>query len=186
VVWSYAGVRPLYDDGADNASEVTRDYVLELDAPAGGAPALSVFGGKITTFRRLAEEALGRLARFFPAMKPAWTAGAILPGGDLGGDFEHFLAKQAPRYDFLPAAQLRALARRHGDRMSRVLDGVDRLEAMGQHFGHGLYAREIDFLRREEWAVSAEDVLYRRTKTGLHLSPEQRAAVAEHMARTRR
>ncbi len=183
VVWTYAGVRPLYDDGTANPSAVTRDYVLQLDAGEGGPPALHVFGGKITTYRRLAEHAMEKLAAVLPAVKPAWTAGAALPGGAIeDGDFDRFCAGLARRYPGIDAAWLRRLARRHGTLALDVL-GDARVEAdLGRHFGAGLYAREIDRLRRAEWAETADDVLWRRTKEGLHLTPAERADVAAHMA----
>jgi glycerol-3-phosphate dehydrogenase len=186
VVWSYAGVRPLYDDGSARASEVTRDYVLDLQAaPAGSAPLLSVFGGKITTFRRLAEHALEKLAPFFPGMKAAWTGTVPLPGGDIpDGDFDRFVLERGRSMPWLPKPALRALARRHGTRIDRILDGARALDDLGRHFGAGLYAREVDLFVREEWARSAEDVLFRRTKLGLHIGKDGQAALAEYMTRT--
>lgn len=183
VIWSYAGVRPLYDDGQQNASAVTRDYVLDLHGESGQPPALSVFGGKITTFRRLAEHALEKLAPFFPSMGAAWTDQAPLPGGNMAGaDFGTFLAEQARIRPWLDAAHLHGLARRHGTRMTRLLDGAARVADLGEYFGAGLYAREIDWLRAEEFAVTAADVLWRRTKTGLHLDARQRDDVARYIA----
>ena len=184
VVWSYAGVRPLYDDGENDPSAITRDYVLDLDAPGGQAPLLSVYGGKITTFRRLAEHALEKLAPHFSKVRAAWTANGHLPGGDLGRPFDAFVSEMARDYPALDLAWLRQLARRHGSR-AKVLLGATKTRAdLGHDFGAGLYAIEVDWLRREEWAVEAEDVLWRRTKCGLHMSEVQRAAVAEWMART--
>ncbi|WP_374442806.1 glycerol-3-phosphate dehydrogenase [Stella sp.] len=183
VVWTYAGVRPLYDDGSANPSAVTRDYVLKLEADAGEAPALHVFGGKITTYRRLAEHALEKLATVLPGLKPAWTAGSSLPGGDMAdADFDGFCTGLARRYPGLDPAWLRRLARRHGTMASDVLGDARTPPDLGQHFGAGLYAREIDRLRRAEWAEAADDVLWRRTKEGLHLTANQRAAVARYMA----
>ncbi len=183
VIWSYAGVRPLYDDGQQNASAVTRDYVLDLHGEAGQPPALSVFGGKITTFRRLAEHALDKLTPYFPSMGAAWTDHAPLPGGDMAdADFGAFLAEQARIHPWLEAAHLHGLARRHGTRMTRLLDGAASTDDLGQYFGAGLYAREIDWLRAEEFATTAADVLWRRTKTGLHLDARQRGDVAGYIA----
>jgi glycerol-3-phosphate dehydrogenase len=184
IVWSYAGVRPLYDDGNDDASAVTRDYVLDLQGDDGRPPVLSVFGGKITTFRRLAGHALDRLAPFFAGMGPAWTHAAPLPGGDLPeADFDAFLAEWRRRAPWLPAVELQALARRHGTRLARLLDGAAARADLGQDFGAGLYAREVEWFRREEWAEAPEDVLWRRTKVGLHLTRPQREALAEAFAR---
>ncbi len=181
VVWSYAGVRPLYDDGSANASAVTRDYVLEVEDQNGQTPVLSVFGGKITTFRRLAEHALDKLAPYFPAMTAPWTDSASLPGGDLeDADFERFFAALQRRRAWIPADHLRALARRHGTRLDTMLTGCASLADLGQHFGKGLYAREIDWLVEQEWAMSADDILFRRTKFGLHLDAGGRRAVAQY------
>jgi len=184
VVWSYCGIRPLFDDGSADPSAITRDYVLRVDAPPGQAPVLSVFGGKITTYRALAEHALAKLEPWFSGMRPAWTAGHTLPGGDLRGEsFEHFsdvrLKRDAP---WLPDALRHGLARRHGALAREVLGDATSLAAMGTHFGADLYAREVDYLIAREWVREAEDVLWRRTKAGLHLTPEQGAAVARHVA----
>jgi glycerol-3-phosphate dehydrogenase len=181
VVWSYAGVRPLYDDGSTSASAVTRDYVLEVENQNGQAPVLSVFGGKITTFRRLAEHALDKLAPYFPAMTAPWTDTAPLPGGELeNADFERFFTELQRRRAWIPTEHLRALARRHGKRLDTMLTGCASLADLGQHFGKGLYAREIDWLVAQEWAMSADDILFRRTKFGLHLDAPAREAVATY------
>jgi len=183
VVSSYAGVRPLYDDGSDNPSEVTRDYVLKLDiGPSADAPLLSVFGGKITTYRRLAEAALFELKAFYPHMKPEWTRGAALPGGDVpGGKLAACEFELAARYPALPTGLIAALVRRHGTRTARVLGEAKSKADLGTHFGDTLYAAEVDYLVAVEWARSAEDVLWRRTKCGLHLTQEQRDAVAAYL-----
>jgi glycerol-3-phosphate dehydrogenase len=176
VVWTYSGVRPLLDDGAD-ASSVTRDYKLELDA--GGAPLLSVWGGKLTTYRALAEEAVQMLARPLGITAGDWTARAPLPGGDLGSvvaasgdpmaDFERFCELQAQRRPWLPAPLLRRLARAYGTRIDRLLGNASALPQLGQEVAPGLYAAEIDYLTGVEWARTAEDILWRRSKLGLHL-----------------
>ena len=181
VVWSYTGIRPLYDDGSADPSAVTRDYTLRLDAQQAVAPVLSVFGGKITTYRRLAEHALDKLAPWFPDRQAAWTANALLPGGELDGSLEAFHARLASEYAALPAALLQALARRHGSLVRRVLQGVRTEADLGTHFGADLYAREVDYMLEHEWAASGEDILYRRTKAGLHLAPAQREAVAGYV-----
>lgn len=186
VVWSYAGIRPLYDDGSDNASAVTRDYVLELDAGEGRAPALSIFGGKITTFRRLAEHALEKLAPFFPQARGAWTSGAKLPGGELDGsdaDFERFVEDRAREWDFLPREHLRAILRRQGSRALKFLAAAKSRDDLGPHFGAGLYGAEVDLMVREEWARTSNDILFRRTKMGLHLSLAEQAVLGGYLAR---
>ncbi len=168
VVWSYAGVRPLYDDHATSASTVTRDYALDLDAPAGQAPLLSVFGGKITTFRRLAEQALDKLKARFPNAGPAWTRDAVLPGADLpGGSLEHFIARLGERYPWLPVELKRRLARSYGTDALEILGAADRMPDLGLEFGAGLTAREVDWLVAQEWAREVDDVLWRRSKLGL-------------------
>ncbi|GGL12355.1 glycerol-3-phosphate dehydrogenase [Caulobacter rhizosphaerae] len=173
VVWSYAGVRPLFDDNADSASAVTRDYVLEVDAPEGQAPVLSVFGGKITTYRRLADQAMDRLAEFFPRARPSWTRGAVLPGGDLP-DFDRAALARAlcAEFPFLPDDLAARLARSYGTRTRRILADAKSLTDLGEDLGAGLHAAEVDYLVAEEWARTAEDILYRRSKLGLHLPPE--------------
>jgi len=185
VVWSYCGVRPLFDDRSVAPSAVTRDYVLRMDAAGDEAPVLSVFGGKITTYRRLAEHALERLAPWFPAMRVAWTANAALPGGDLHGVTLQAFADFHLQRDFpwLAPGLRRALARRHGALAYDVLANAASVRDLGAHFGADLYAREIDYLIEREWARHGDDVLWRRTKCGLHLAPEQREAVARYVAR---
>jgi len=190
IAWTYSGVRPLYDDGSSDPSEVTRDYVLKLDvaeaAPrAARVPALSVFGGKITTYRKLAEHALVELAPFFPAMKRPWTETAVLPGGDLpAGDRSAFVDVLCAQHPGLPRRLVRGLARRHGTEAAALLDGVRGIEGMGEDFGAGFTGRELDWLIAHEWARTADDVLWRRTKCGLAMTAAQRARVAERMTAT--
>lgn len=181
VVSTYSGVRPLYDDGHSDPSAITRDYVLDLDTN-GGAPLLSVYGGKLTTYRRLAEHALEKIERFIPQAGSAWTRGPKLPGGDLGGrSFDRFVADLARDHAAIDPLHLRRLARRHGARTIDLLGDARTAADLGRHFGAGLYEREIDWLKREEWAVAAEDVLWRRTKCGLRLNADEARAVAEFM-----
>ena len=183
VVWTYSGVRPLYDDGASAAQEATRDYVLHKDG-GGAVPALlSVFGGKITTYRRLAISALADLAADLPALrgKADWTAGAPPPGGDIDLDAPVGAGESLWRsHPFLDPAVASRLAAAYGTRAGRILDGARSMADLGLDFGGGLTEAEIAYLRREEWAVTAEDVLWRRSKLGLHLDAGQRAAVAAH------
>jgi glycerol-3-phosphate dehydrogenase len=169
VVWTYSGVRPLFDDGSIEASAVTRDYVFDLDT-AGGAPVLSIFGGKITTFRKLAEHALDELKLFFPGMKPAWTETASLPGGDIrDADFERFLSAFKAHHPFLDEGLARRIARAYGTRAAEFLKGARSMADLGEDFGAGLTAAEVDYLVRREWARSAGDILWRRSKLGLHV-----------------
>ena len=178
VVWTYAGVRPLHDDESSSASAVTRDYVLELDDDGGAAPLLSIFGGKITTFRRLAEHALAKLKPHFPDSGPAWTHAAPLPGGDIpGADFEAFLSTVAGRWPWLPPGLARRYARAYGSRIQRLLADAKGIDDLGLHFGDDLYGREVEHLMQEEWAATAEDILWRRSKLGLHVAPATVAAL---------
>ncbi|MBC7895826.1 MAG: glycerol-3-phosphate dehydrogenase [Cytophagaceae bacterium] len=181
VVTSYAGVRPLYDDGSDNPSEVTRDFVLRLDHEANRAPLVTIFGGKITTYRRLAEEVMDRLAPFFPGLKGRWTATETLPGGNVA-HFNAFRDEMQSQYSKLGRELIEGVVRRHGHRTTKVLGEAARLEDLGRYFGAGLTEREVEYLRAEEWAVSAEDILWRRTKCGLHMTEGERKAVEQYMA----
>jgi glycerol-3-phosphate dehydrogenase len=182
-VWSYAGVRALYDDGKVDPSAVTRDYRLQLDRAANGAPILSVFGGKLTTYRRLAEQAVDRLARELPVCKGGWTASQPLPGGAMGaGGYTAYLAQMLERYAELPADWVEGIVRRHGSLAESILGTARNPRDMGAHFGGGLTARELDFLMRHELASDADDVLWRRTKTGLRMDASARQALAAYIA----
>jgi glycerol-3-phosphate dehydrogenase len=181
VVWSYAGVRPLYDDGKSDPSSITRDYVMELDDEGGKAPVLSIYGGKLTTYRCLAETALAKLAPFFPAMGRPWTDREPLPGGNLP-HFNAFRDEVHERYRGFPRELLEAVVRRHGALALEVLGDARRPEDLGANFGHGLTAREVDWLVEREWAQTADDILWRRTKCGLHLDATQRAALEAYLA----
>lgn len=182
VVWSYAGVRPLLQDDAANPAATSRDYLLDLDTAA--APLLSVYGGKITTFRRLAEEAVDLLCGALRHAAPAWTRTAPLPGGDIAGaDFAHFLQQLAQRCAWLPAPLRERYARAYGSRALRLLGDARRLQDLGEEVLPQLFAAEIDYLRREEWGQTAEDLLWRRSKLGLHLPPDAAARLDEWLAR---
>jgi glycerol-3-phosphate dehydrogenase len=183
IVWSYSGVRPLYDDGATSATAATRDYVLEVGDAGGRAPVLNVFGGKITTHRRLAEAAIAKLAPWFPGLGGAWTAGAPLPGGDFPWDgAEALAAGLAAAHPFLDPAAARRLVRLYGTDARAMLEGARSAADLGIDFGAGLSARELAWLRDREWARTAEDVLWRRTKLGLRLAPAEVARVAAFLA----
>ncbi len=185
VIWSDSGVRPLYDDGASKAQEATRDYVLTLDAANGAAPLLSVFGGKLTTHRRLAEAALDRLAPHLPPMRPAWTADAHLPGGDYAHDGTPALAARLrAERPFLSAPQAARLARSYGTDALAMLEGAAAEADLGQEFGAGLTAREVRWMAEREWARTAEDVLWRRSKLGLRIGAAGRAALDAFLAHT--
>jgi glycerol-3-phosphate dehydrogenase len=181
--WTYAGVRPLYDDGATKAQEATRDYELKLDGEAGMAPVLSIFGGKITTYRKLAEHALEKLNDSFPHMSGPWTKSAPLPGGDFDfRDAEAQISSVLRSVPEMPIKQAERLFRCYGTRCAQLLQGAVRLTDLGEDFGAGLSQREVDYLMREEWARSAEDVLWRRTKLGLRLNAEQRRRLQSYIS----
>jgi glycerol-3-phosphate dehydrogenase len=168
VAWSYSGVRPLLDDKAGDPSSVTRDYKLELERE--DAPLLSVFGGKITTYRRLAETAVDELAKALGMRLRPWTEKALLPGGDLtGGSFARFLRNVERRYPWLPEHLRKRYCRAYGTRIDRLIGDAKSVAALGAEVVPQLHEREIEFLRREEWALEAEDILWRRSKLGLHL-----------------
>jgi glycerol-3-phosphate dehydrogenase len=184
VVWSYSGVRPLYDDGTDNPSAVTRDYHLLLDKGAwpDDPPLVSVFGGKITTYRRLAEQVMVKLADKFPG-KAAWTHTEALPGGELNGlTFRGLLLDYRRRFPRLPKIWLTRVLRRHGSLAEEIIGDAHLERDLGRYFGGGLYEREVDYLVRNEWAREADDVLWRRTKCGLHMSADEKSAVREYLA----
>ncbi len=182
VRWAYSGIRPLYDDGASKAQEATRDYVLKLDHPEGGAPLLSVFGGKITTFRKLAESAMEKIEPFFPQMGKPWTESATLPGGDFPfAEAGQRIAALSREYPFLAPSNAQRLFRAYGTEAGKILEGARSQADLGQSFGP-LSEREIDWLRRKEWAVSADDILWRRSKLGLHMSRQEQDALQHYMA----
>jgi glycerol-3-phosphate dehydrogenase len=179
IISSFSGVRPLSDDNAANPSAVTRDYVFDCD---GEPPLLSVFGGKITTYRKLAEHALQKLKPFFPVMKGDWTAKAILPGGDIpNADFDAFVGSLQREFPWAPEDLASHYARLYGSRADRIINGASRLKDLGQHFGGTFYEAEATYLRTHEWAQTAEDILDRRTKHGLHLSQQQRESLARYL-----
>jgi glycerol-3-phosphate dehydrogenase len=174
VVWSYSGVRPLLDDKAGDPSSVTRDYKLEMERE--DAPLLSVFGGKITTYRRLAETAVDQIMRALGHRSRAWTRDAVLPGGDLPArSLARFLRSVERRYPWLPASLRTRYSRSYGTRIDRVIGDARSLRDLGEEVLPQLYAREIDYLCREEWAQTAQDILWRRSKLGVHLPPDATA-----------
>ncbi|ESX24360.1 MULTISPECIES: glycerol-3-phosphate dehydrogenase [unclassified Mesorhizobium] len=182
IVWTYSAVRPLYDDGASKAQEATRDYVLKADGGEGKAPIVNAFGGKITTYRRLSESMLEKIEGFLGKRGKPWTANAPLPGGDFPATgFDVQVAKLKSAYPFLDQRLARRLTRLYGTR-AQVLLGLAKSNAdLGRNFGADLYEAEVRYLSENEWALTAEDVLWRRTKRGLHLSREQASALDEFM-----
>ena len=183
VRWTYAGVRPLLDDAHTDMSKITRDYRIELARSMSGAPLLSVFGGKITTYRRLAESAVESLLHEFQMRRPAWTSNSALPGGDIPeGDIARFTRDVARRWSFLSDAASQRLTRAYGTRVEQVLRSSRSMSDLGEHFGGGLTEAEVEYLRSREWAQSAEDVLWRRTKLGLHLSDADQERLQRYMS----
>lgn len=186
IVWTYSAVRPLYDDGASMAQEATRDYVLKLDK-AEGAPLLNVFGGKLTTYRRLAEHALEKVGEAIGEKGAPWTAKSRLPGGDFPATgYEVQVRLVRDKYPFLADRHAERLVRCYGTDAVAILGGAANIGDLGRHFGGTLYEAEVRWLMDKEWARTAEDVLWRRTKQGLLLSAEEAAGLEEYMAGIRR
>jgi glycerol-3-phosphate dehydrogenase len=187
VVWSYAGVRPLFDDGAGRAQEATRDYVLRLEGGNGKPPLLNIFGGKLTTYRRLAEAAMTLVEGAMGRRDPEWTEKAQLPGGDFPMQgFEALCRDLQQEYPFLSAAHTRRLARAYGTDTHRLLSGVGSIAGLGRHFGATLYEKEVRYLMDVEWARTAEDVLWRRSKLGLRLTREEADSLDKWMGEAQR
>ena len=181
IAWTYSGVRPLHDDGSDDPSAVTRDYTLALDAE--GPPLLTVLGGKITTYRRLAEDAVAQVGGALGRVGTRWTATAALPGGNLGGlSRDAFAAEMARRHPWIAPALLARLLRTHGGDLDRVLDGARSPDDMGGDLGGGITARELAWMRAREWVTTPDDVLWRRTKRGLHMTAAERERFAARFA----
>jgi glycerol-3-phosphate dehydrogenase len=184
VVWSYAGVRPLFDDQNESASVVTRDYVFDLDDGAGAqAPALSIFGGKLTTYRKLAQQALEKLAPYFPTIGQSWTAGAALPGGDFpAAEVAQLRALHAAQWPWLAADQIDRMTSAYGTRMAAVIGEAKSARDLGRHFGGGLTESEVKYLINKEFVETADDILWRRSKLGLRLSMTEQEALAAYLS----
>lgn len=183
ILHTYSGVRPLCNDESDNPSAVTRDYTLALSASDGQAPLLSVFGGKLTTYRKLAESAMGELKPFFTQMRDSWTATAPLPGGENMTTVQALVDAVLARHGWLPVDIAKRWAVTYGSRVWRLIEGVSGPEDLGQPIGGGLFSREVDYLIAQEWAVQADDILWRRTKLGLFTSPAEKQALADYLHR---
>ncbi len=169
VVWSYSGVRPLYDDGASEAQEATRDYVVETETEE-KSPLINIFGGKITTYRRLSETILQHVEAFLGQRGPAWTARSQLPGGNFAvGKLPDLIKQLQTRYPFLEKREAQRFARSYGTLSKQLLGEAKSLADLGKHFGAGLYQAEIEYLVANEWATTAQDILFRRTKLGVGL-----------------
>jgi glycerol-3-phosphate dehydrogenase len=182
IVWTYSAVRPLYDDGASKAQEATRDYVLKGEGGEGEAPVINIFGGKITTYRRLSEHMLEKIEGFLGKKGKPWTAGASLPGGDFPATgFAAEVEKLRADYPFLDHVHARRLFRLYGTRARMLLGAAKSAADLGRNFGADLYEAEVRYLIAHEWAVSADDLLWRRTKRGLRLSAGEAAALDDYM-----
>src|SRR5690606_14277196 len=181
--WTYSGVRPLYDDGASAAQEATRDYVLKVDGDAATGAAINVFGGKLTTSRRLAESVLEKIEGVLGKKGKAWTKTSRLPGGDFEPlAFDAEARRLGMDYADLPQGLTRRLMRLYGTKARNLLGTAKSIDELGQHFGSDLYAAEVDYLVANEWARTAQDVLWRRTKLGLRVSGSEVAALEDYMA----
>ncbi|MEF1186801.1 glycerol-3-phosphate dehydrogenase, partial [Vibrio sinaloensis] len=186
VVWTYSGVRPLCDDESDSPQAITRDYTLELDAEYDQAPLLSVFGGKLTTYRKLGEAALEKLKPYLPEMGTGWTANHALPGGNFSCSREQLARKIHAAYPWIRESLLLRYVTQFGTYTWKLLDGVESIEDLGMQFSEaaeGVYQREIDYLIQQEMSVTEEDILWRRTKLGLYLNSEEQSALSDYLKR---
>ena len=182
IVWTYSGVRPLFDDGASKAQEATRDYVLRTDGSNGHPKVINVFGGKITTYRRLAEAMLEKIADAIGTKGAPWTKGSVLPGGEFGvGGLADLMTKAAGQYSFLQPAQVERYVRSYGLKLFEILTNAKVASDLGEYFGHGLYEAEVDYLIRFEWARCADDILWRRGKLGIRFTDAEKARLQAFM-----
>ncbi|EOD4112533.1 glycerol-3-phosphate dehydrogenase [Yersinia enterocolitica] len=182
IVWTYSGVRPLCDDESDSPQAVTRDYTLDVADEGGKAPLLSVFGGKLTTYRKLAEHALEKLSGYYTNVGPAWTKTGSLPGGDIGGNRDNYTVQLRHRYNWLPEGLARRYTRTYGSHSELILADATSIESLGEHFGHGLYEAELRYLVEKEWVVELDDAIWRRTKLGMMLDEAQKQRISQWLA----
>ncbi len=180
VVWSYSGVRPLFDDGDADAQEVTRDFVLDVNGTAYEPVLLNIFGGKLTTYRYLAEKALEKISPWLPDESEAWTDTKVLPGGDIQVEnIQNYIEEQKKKYPELSPELINRLIRLYGTRANKILNGTKTEDDLGEHFGSNLYSKEVSYLVKNEWATTADDILWRRTKLGIRFTPEQKNRLIE-------
>lgn len=182
IVWTYSGVRPLCDDESDSPQAITRDYTLDIEDENGKVPLLSVFGGKLTTYRKLAEHALDKLTPYYPNIGPAWTKSAVLPGGDIGGSRDDYAAKLRRQFPFLSESLAHHYACTYGSRSEQLLASTTSIADLGENFGHEFYEAELKYLVCHEWVYTLDDAIWRRTKLGMWLNVEQQARVSEWLA----
>ncbi|MDF1796772.1 MAG: glycerol-3-phosphate dehydrogenase [Coxiellaceae bacterium] len=182
IVWQYSGVRPLLDEEGKLPSEISRDYQVILDQYSDTAPLLTVTGGKLTTARLLARDTLDKLKPFFPKLGDEWTADAFLPGGNLNGlTLGVYIKNKQHNYPDLPPVLIKRYCQQYGNRIDNLLSGVKTTDQLGQHFGGNLYQAEVEYLRHNEWAYSADDILWRRTKLGLALNKQQQHTLQQYL-----
>lgn len=179
IVWTYSGVRPLCDDESDSPQAITRDYTLDVHDDHGKTPLLSVFGGKLTTYRKLAEHAMEKLAKYYPNAGPAWTKESVLPGGHFSGSREDFAASLRRRYPFISAKMAMHYARTYGSNTEKLLGGAQQIDDLGEDFGHEFYEAELRYLVDHEWVHELDDAIWRRTKQGMWLTEAQQARISE-------
>lgn len=179
VVWTYSGVRPLCDDESDSPQAITRDYTLDIHDENGKAPLLSVFGGKLTTYRKLAEHAMEKLSSYYSNIGPAWTRNAVLPGGAFQGERDDYAAQLRRRYPFISETLARHYARTYGSNSELILGDAADIHALGEHFGHEFYEAELRYLVEHEWVRRLDDAIWRRTKLGMWLNGEEQSRVAQ-------
>lgn len=184
IVWTYSGVRPLCDDESDSPQAITRDYTLSVADDHGQAPLLSVFGGKLTTYRKLAEHAMDKLEKYYPHGGKAWTKNAVLPGGDLAGTRDEYASALRRRFN-LPESLARRYARTYGSNSELILANVSSLNDLGENFGHDFYEAELRYLVAKEWVVNLDDAIWRRTKLGMWLTDEQKQRVTAWLSANR-
>ncbi|CCP04745.1 aerobic glycerol-3-phosphate dehydrogenase [Erwinia amylovora Ea644] len=182
IVWSYSGVRPLCDDESDSPQAITRDYTLDVHDDDGQAPLLSVFGGKLTTYRKLAEHAMEKLSKYYPQAGAAWTKSCVLPGGNFAGTRDEYAVSLRRRFPFISVELARHYARTYGSNSEQLLKGATSLADLGELFGHHFYEAELRYLVENEWVRATDDALWRRTKEGMWLNQQQQARVGEWLA----
>ncbi|WWO96980.1 MAG: glycerol-3-phosphate dehydrogenase [Candidatus Dasytiphilus stammeri] len=179
IIWSYSGVRPLYDDTSHTPQHITRNYFLDLNEFHGHTPLISVFGGKITSYRKVAEQAVNMLAKFFPHTGPSWTKNNILPGGHLGRNRTHYADYLYERYMFLSKSLAKRYAYTYGSNSNRILKDIRTISDLGENFGCDFYEAELNYLIKNEWVYKIEDAIWRRTKLGMFLTKLQQTRIRE-------